>query len=185
MSHESADWQNLKSDWQASSPLETIAMGALRGSLRWRIWASRAWFALEVLSFLFLGLVMLLNLLHGQVARGVGLGVVVALCLAASIWARRGRQIGSLDSIPGMIELTLSRARKSLRIVYATYAVIGVTLIAAVADADWPRGDDDVLIARLIKLAVCAAATLVYHLYVRARVGRFESIRRAFKERQE
>lgn len=185
MSHETADWQNLKSEWQASSPLVQIATGALRGSLRWRIWASRAWFVLEVLSFLFLGLVVLLNLLQGYFARGAGLGVVVALCLAASIWARRGRLIGNLDSIPGMIELTLSRARKSLRIVHATYAVIGVTLLAAVADAGWAPGDDDVFIARLIKLAVCAGATLGYHLYVRARVARFESIRRMFKERQE
>src|SRR5262245_37685772 len=126
------DWRGLKSDWQGSTPLEAFALVTLRGSLRWRIWASRAWFVLEVLSFLFLGLAVVANLGTGQIAQGVGLGLVVAFCLAASIWARSGRVIGSLDSVAGMIELTLSRARKSLRLVYGTYAVIAVSAVAVV-----------------------------------------------------
>lgn len=178
---EDMDWQQMKSDWQSRSPIENLAAGALRGSLRWRIWASRAWFVLEVASFLFLGLVVVLNLLHGHIAQGVGLGVVVAFCLAASIWARRARLVGSMESLPGMIELTLSRARKSVRIVQATYAVIVASLIGAAADA---TADGDRFVARLVLLAICAAATAVYHFYVRARIRRFESIQRTFGGRK-
>jgi hypothetical protein len=178
------DWLSLKSDWQSRSPIEDLASRALRGSLLWRIWASRAWFALEVLSFLFLGFAVVQNLLFGNIAQGVGLGVVVAFCLAASIWARGARLVGSMDSINGMIELTLSRARKSLRIVYATYAVIAISLIAAAADVQGPPTEDDRFLVRLVLLAICTGATAVYHFYVRARIRRFASIQRSFGARQ-
>jgi hypothetical protein len=184
MERDTTDWSSLKSDWQSRSPIEDLASRALRGSLLWRIWASRAWFALEVLSFLFLGFAVLQNLLLGRVAQGLGLGVVVAFCLAASIWARGARLVGGMDSLTGMIELTLSRARKSMRIVYATYAVIGISLIAAAADALAPLSQDDRFLVRLVLLAICAGATAVYHFYVRARIRRFESIQRSFRARQ-
>jgi hypothetical protein len=133
-----------------------------------------------VLSFAFLGLIVLQNLLVGRLAQGVGLGIVVAFCLAASIWARRARLVGNMDSINGMIELTLGRARKSLRIAQATYAVIAISAIAAALDAQSTPGQGDLFGVRIVLLAICAAATAVYHFYVRARIRRFESIRRSF-----
>ena len=178
------DWQQLKADWQSRTPVENLAAGALRGSLRLRIWASRAWFGLELLSFAFLGLAVVQNLMLGHIAQGVGLGIVVAFCLAASVWARRARLVGSMESISGMIDLTLARARKSVRIVQATYAVIVVTAVAAAADAESPSLQDDRFLVRLVLLAICAGITAVYHLYVRVRIRRFESIRRSFSARQ-
>lgn len=181
MKDDAADWQALKSAWQ-STPYEQIAASALRGSLRWRIWLSRAWFTLEVLAFLFLGVVVALNVAAGQTQQAVGLGVVVAFCLAASIWARRGRLVGNLTSVPGMVELTLSHARKSLRIVYASYAVFGVTALAAFIDAGAPFVEDARFIGRLVLLTVSTLVTIAYHLYLGARIARLESIRQLFEQ---
>jgi len=178
MTHDDGDWRGLKSDWQGSTPLEAFARVTLRGSLRWRIWASRAWFALEVLSFLFLGLAVMANLGAGQVVQGVGLGIVVAFCLAASVWARSGRVVGNLDSVPGMIDMTLSRARKSLRLVYGTYAVIAVSAVAVILDGQ--RVGE-----RLVLLGFCGAITAAYQAYLRVRLARFESLQRYFRGTQQ
>jgi hypothetical protein len=174
MKDDAPDWGNLKAAWQNSVP---IPVDALRGSLRWRIWGSRAWFALEVLSFIYIGLVVVQNLLIGRIAQGAGLGVVVALCLALSVWARRARLVGGMDSVPGMVEHALSRARKSLRITQATYAVIAITLIAAFLDGLPTPWTNDRFLLRLVLLGMFTAATVVYHVYTRVRLRRLSDIR--------
>ncbi len=180
MKDENADWQALKSDWQAGGAEEALA-GMVRGSLAWRIWASRAWFVLEVLSFLFLGFVVIGNIAAGQLAIAAEAAVITAICLAAVVWARSGRVMGGMNSLIDMIELTLSRARKSLRLVYVTYAVVAVLYVKTLIEAGMMLLQDDLSLRRIVWLTFCGAATVVYHLYIRSRMRRFDSLRRSIR----
>lgn len=181
MKNEDSDWQTLKADWQASSPAEEALMGIVRGSLVWRIWASRAWLALEGLSFLWLGLVVVANIFAGQLAIAMEVAVITAICLAAVVWARSGRVMGGMNSLTDMIELTLSRARKSLRLVYLTYALVAALFVKTLIEASAPLLQNDLALFRIGWLTFCVIATAVYHFYLRLRMRRFVSLRRSIR----
>src|SRR5688500_20264098 len=106
MKDEASDWRALKADWQASGAAEEALAGMVRGSIVWRIWASRAWFGLEVLSFLWLGFVVIANIFAGKLAIAMEVGVITVMCLAAVVWARSARVIGGMKSLVDMIDLT-------------------------------------------------------------------------------
>lgn len=179
MKDETSDWRALKSDWQASGPVEEALAGMMRGSLTWRIWASRCWFGLEVLSFLFLGFVVLANIFAGQLAIAMEVAVITVVCLMAVVWARSARVIGGMNSLIDMIDLTLSRARKSLRLVYVTYPVVTAMYVKAFVDASAPLLQDDLFLIRIGWLTFCGIVTGAYHSYIRSRVRRFEALRRS------
>lgn len=181
MKNENGDWQALKTEWQTSDPVEEAFAGIMRGSLAWRIWASRVWFGLEVLSFLFLGFLIFANIFAGQLTIAMEVGVITVVCLAAIVWARGGRVMGGMNSLIGMIELTLSRARKSLRLVYVTYASVAVFGVKTFIEATAPMLQDDLSLIRIAWLAFCGAATAVYHFYLRSRMRRFDSLRRSIR----
>lgn len=180
MKDEDPHWQALKTDWQSSSPTEEALAGMVRGSLVWRIWASRAWFGLEMLAFLWLGVVVIANMFAGQPAIAAEVAVITVICLAAVVWARSGRVMGGMNSLTDMVELTLSRARKSLRLVYLTYAVVVALLIKTLVEMSTSLPDDLSLI-RLGWLTFCGAATAVYHFYLQSRVRRFDALRRSIR----
>lgn len=179
MKDETSYWRALKTDWQSSGAAEQALAGIVRGSLRWRIWASRFWFGLEVLSFLFLGFMAVANFFAGKLANAVEIAVITAACLAAVVWARSARVIGGMISLVEMIEFTLSRSRKSLRLVYVTYAVVAAMYVNALIDASAPLIQDDLFLIRIAWLTFCGTATGVYHFYTRSRVRRFEGLRRS------
>src|SRR5687767_12500972 len=164
--HENPDWQSLKVDWQANGPAEETLAGMMRGSLVWRLWASRLWFSLEVLSFLFLGFLVIANAFAGKLAVAVEVAVITLICLAAIVWARSGRHMGGMHSLVDMIELTLSRARKSLRLVYVTYAAVATLLIKTIIQASAPLLQDDLALSRIAWLTFSGIAATVYHLYL-------------------
>lgn len=181
MKSENGDWQALKADWQSNGPAAEALTGIVRGSLAWRIWASRVWFGLEVLSFVFLGFLVLANLLAGKLAIAMEVAVITAICLATVVWARSGRVMGGMNSLIDMIELTLSRARKSLRLVYVTYAAVAILAVKTFIEASSPMLLDDLSLIRIAWLAFCGAATAVYHFYLQSRVRRFDSLRRSIR----
>jgi hypothetical protein len=181
MKDEHSDWQDLKTAWQTGGAAEQVLAGLMRGSLRWRIWASRAWFGLEVLSFLFLGFVALGNMFAGQLAIAAEVAVIGFICLAAVVWARSARVTGGMNSLVDMIDLTLSRARKSLRLVYVTYPVVAGLFVKAFVDAIAPWPQDDLFLRRVVWLTFCGVATAVYHAYIRARLRRFEVLQRSIR----
>ncbi len=178
MSDESKDWLALKSDWQANAAAESLVSARMRRSLRWRILGSRLWLAVEIVSFLYLGLLVARHLWMHQLAPAVTLASIMGFCIAASVWARRGRG-GGMQSLLAMIEFTLVRARTTLRLVYGTYAVIAVLLVATLGGALPPLTGDEQSIARLTWLGFSAVVTVVYHVYTRRRMRRFESVRRS------
>ncbi len=182
MKNENSDWQALKADWQTSDPAEEALAGIVRGSLVWRIWASRVWFGLEVLSFLWLGFVAIANLFAGQIAIATEVAVITAICLTAVVWARSGRVMGGMNSLTAMIELTLSRTRKSLRLVYGTYALVAALGVKTLIEASAPLLQDDLSLFRIAWLTCCGAAAAVYHFYLRSRMRRFDSLRRSIRD---
>jgi len=181
MENEHAAWQALKADWQASGPAEEALAGMVRGSLMWRIWAARVWLGLEVLSFLFLGVVIIGHLVAGQLAVATEVAAITLICLAAVVWARSGRVMGGMNSLMDMIELTLSRARKSLRLVYVTYAAVAALYVKTVIEASAPLLEDDLALRRIAWLSFSGAATAVYHVYTRSRLRRFDALRRSIR----
>lgn len=184
MSDENAEWNSLKSDWRAATP-EDAALGArLYASLSWRIWASRAWFASELVSFVFLALIIVQKFAVGETFIGAWLTAIAGVCVAGFAWARRARRIGATGSIPGMVDLSLARARQGLRIVYGSYVVIAMLLVPVLSEAEWPLDEDDRFLARLVWLGMSAAAAIAYHLITLSRLQRFGSLQRVYRERE-
>jgi hypothetical protein len=181
MKDETSDWRALKADWQASGPAEEALAGMVRGSIVWRIWASRAWFGLEVLSFLWLGFVVIANVFAGKLAIAMEVGVITIMCLAAVVWARSARVIGGMNSLVDMIDLTLSRARKSLRLVYLTYVLVAALFVKTLIEAGAPLLQDDLSLFRIGWLTFSGAAAAVYHFYLQSRMRRFHSLRRSIR----
>src|SRR5688500_9767807 len=180
MKDENGEWSSLKADWRSGTP-EDAALGArLRASLRWRIWASRAWFASELVSFAFLALIIVQKFAVGETFVAGWLTAIAGICVAGFAWARRARHIGASGSIPGMIDLSLGRARQGLRIVYGSYVVIAMLLVPALKEAEWPLDGDDRFLARLAWLGVSTAAAIAWHLITLSRLERFESLQRLY-----
>jgi hypothetical protein len=183
MSNENAEWNSLKSDWRAETP-EDAALGArLYASLSWRIWASRAWFASELVSFALVVLSIVHKFAVGETFAASWLTLALGVCVAGFAWARRARRIGATGSIPGMIELSLARARQGLRIVYGTYVVIAMMLVPALREAEWPLDGDDQFLARLVWLGMSTAVAIAYHLITLSRLRRFESLQSLYLRR--
>jgi hypothetical protein len=184
MKDEGADWNSLKADWRAGTP-EDAALGArLHASLTWRIWASRAWFASELVSFAFLALIIAQKFAVGETFVAGWLTAIAGVCVAGFAWARRARRIVATRSVPGMIDLSLARARQGLRIVYGSYVVIAMLLVPVFEEAEWPLDTDDRFVARMIWLGMSAAVAVAYHLVTLARLRRFESLQRVYRERE-
>jgi hypothetical protein len=177
MNDDTAEWQGLRSTWVSAGALEEFTAANLRASLRWRLWASRAWLVIEILAFVFLGAVVVGLALNAAYALAALLAGITLLCLALSLWARRVPIRGDESSLVAMIDLTISRTRRSLRLAQTSYAGVAMALGAAVFMARTPWTEDDVFHGRLITAALFAVGTIVYHLYVRWRLRTFEAMR--------
>jgi hypothetical protein len=180
MKDESGEWSSLKADWRAETPDDAVLGARLYASLSWRIWASRAWFASELVSFALLALIIVQKFAVGETFVAGWLTAIAGVCAVGFAWARRARHIGATGSIPGMIDLSLARARQGLRIVYGSYLVIAMLLIPTFAEAEWPLGGDDRFLARLVWLGMSTAAAIAWHLITLSRRQRFESLQRLY-----
>ena len=184
MKDESGEWSSLKADWRAETPDDAVLGARLYASLSWRIWASRAWFASELVSFVFLALIIVQKFAVGETFVASWLTAIAGVCAAGFAWARRARRIGAIGSIPGMIDLSLARARQGLRIVYGSYVVIAMLLVPVFKEAEWPLDGDDRFVARMVWLGVSTAAAIAYHLVTLSRLRRFESLQRMYRSRE-
>jgi hypothetical protein len=172
------DWRNLKADWQ-SGALDAAFTAHVRWSLTWRIWLSRAWFVSEALSFLLLMAIIVQKIYLAQFAAAASLTFFGAFCVVGALWARSAGRLGNLDSLPGMVELALSRARTALRLVYGAYVALLILLVHVLVNEQEPP-DHDRQLAQLAWLGISAAVAGVVHLLTRARIRRFTSIRTLF-----
>jgi hypothetical protein len=184
MKNEVSDWQELQSTWVSATALEDYAAENLRASLRWRLWISRAWFIIEAVAFAFLGVVVVALVLHDSYIRAALLGIITTLCLALSVWARREPITGNEESLMGMIDLAISRVRRSLRLGYTSYVGVAMVFSAAVFYSRVPWAEDDVFHGRLVLGAIFGAGTVVYHLYARRRLRDFMAMREQLSRRE-
>lgn len=180
MKDENGDWNSLKAGWLAETPADAALGARIYASLRWRIWASRTWFASELVSFALLVLIIVQKFAVGETFAGGWLTAIAGVCVVGYAWARRARRIGSTGSIPGMIDLSLARARQGLRIVYGSYLVIAMLLVPIFSEAEWPLDGDDRFIARMVWMGMSTAAAITYHLVTLSRIQRFEALQRMY-----
>jgi hypothetical protein len=183
MKDEAGEWNSLKADWRAATP-EDAALGArLYASLRWRICASRTWFALELASFALLLLIIVQKFAVGEIFAAGWATAIAVVCVLGFAWARRARHLGASGTIPGMIDFSLGRARQGVRIVSASYVVIAMVLVPVFREAEWPLDGDDRFLARMAWLGVCTAVAITWHLITLSRLRRFEALQRLYPGR--
>jgi hypothetical protein len=174
-------WSAMKSDWQDAGAPDPGLSSRLRTSLLWRIWAARAWFASEAVSFVLLLLIIVQNFAVGEDLRAWFLAAIASLCVAGFVWARRGRRLGNRgESLVDLIEISLSRARTGLRIVYVSYVVIALMFVATFAEAEWPLHGDERSVARLAWLGLSAAAAVAWQLVTMSRRDRFAALQKVY-----
>jgi hypothetical protein len=166
------DWRDLEAGWQ-SAPLDSAFVAKVRFSMQWRIWLSRAWFTSEMLSGLLLIALIVQNLVVGRIAVAGSLTLIGAVCAAGFWWARGARLVGNMESLLGMVDLTLSRARRTLRLVFGSYAVMLLLLVAVLARRD------EMFAPHLAWLIFSIAVAGVIHVWTWLRLRRFTAIRRA------
>lgn len=166
------DWRDLRSDWQSAS-LDSAFVAKVSFSLKWRFWLSRAWLASELLASLLLILIIVQNIVVGRFAEAVSMMLFGGACLAGFLWARGVRIDGDKDSLLGMAELAVARSRRTLRLVYGSYAVFLLLLIDRLAR------EGEFLAGHLAWLALSTAVAAVIHVLARLRLRRFAAIRHA------
>jgi hypothetical protein len=183
MKNEVSDWQELQSTWISATELEQHAVASLRASLRWRLWLSRAWLIIEALAFVFLGVVVVALVLHDSYPKAALLGIITLFCLTLSAWARREPIVGNEVSLMGMIDLAISRARRSLRLGLTSY--VGVVMVfSAIFYYRVPSAENDVFHGPLVVGAIFGAGTVIYHLHARQRLRHFIAMRERLSRRE-
>jgi hypothetical protein len=184
MKHEAEAWQQLQATWLSDPAEKNYFMSSLGDSLRWRLWISRAWLAVEIAAFVLLGVVVVALVLKGSFLEGAALGGVTLFCLGLSLWARRVPKMGNKASLMGMIDLSISRTRSSLRLAYTSYVGVAMALAAVVLYSRAPLTEDAGFPGPLVTVALFGIGTLTYHLYVRRRLRRFQDMRDALSRNE-
>jgi hypothetical protein len=124
---EDASWAELSREWRARKT-PVIDEAALRKRLRRQRWMQRANILLE-------GLVAVLAfdgcfaIMRKHMSLGMISFIFVAITVGLGIWARTGKERGNLTSVSGMIELSISRAERSLRYAEMTFLICIVSLL--------------------------------------------------------
>ncbi len=184
MNNEVSDWRELQSTWVSATELEQHAAASLRATLRWRLWISRAWLIIEALAFAFLGVVVVALVLHDAYPKAALLGIITLFCLTLSVWARREPVVGNEGSLMGMIDLAISRARRSLRLGLTSYVGVVMVFSAAIFYYRVPSAENDVFHGPLVVGAIFAVGTVIYHLYARQRLRHFMAMRERLSRRE-
>lgn len=185
MTSPQAEWSNLKSEWQGLDVSQEVFARRLRWTLRLRIWGSRLWLAMEIAALLLLTAVIVSHAVEGRVAAATSLGILVAVCTAAGIWARRSRSRADMRSVAQMIDHSIARAQTGVRIAVATYLALCALLVYALIVFFVPMqgtpGYQDVtwLVVTFVKIVVIGAITFVFHWFKRRHIRRFLELKRA------
>jgi hypothetical protein len=187
---EREEWDDMKTQWQSTSMSEMLMTQRLRWSLRLRMLGSWIYLGLEIAAFI---LVVVLGCVQAAMGQGGVAAVLIGLALifaGSSIWARRLSLRGASSSLVELIELSIRRARRSVRMAWANYFMTAVSAGAVLllylgnfGDASAAYKDGGRLAAALVIFALYAIGVAVYHAFARRRVGRFEALRMQFASR--
>ncbi len=187
---EQQEWNDMKTQWQSASVSEILMTQKLRWSLRLRMLGSWIWLGLEIAAFI---LVVVLGCVQAAMGHGGVAAVFIGLALifmGSSLWARRLSLRGASGSLLELIELTIRRARRSVRMAWANYFMTAVSIAAVLVlylfdlgDATAAYKDGERLAVALVIFALYAIGVGVYHAYARRRVSRFEALRMQFASR--
>jgi len=188
--NEQKEWDDMKTQWQSASMSDMWMTQKLRWSLRLRMLGSWIWLGLEVAALILVVAMGCVQAAMGQVgvaAVFIGLALIFA---GSSIWARRLSLRGASGTLVELIELTIRRARRSVRMAWANYFMTVVSIVAVLAlylfdfgDASAAYKDGERLAAALVIVALYAVGVGVYHAFARRRVSRFEALRMQFASR--
>jgi hypothetical protein len=181
---EQEEWKHMKANWQSTSVAEFMMTQQLRLGLRMRMVGSWLWLGIETAGFLLITLLGIVQMAMGQQAIGALYIVLALVCAGASWWARRVPLRGASGSLPELVDLSLRRARRGVRMAWANYFMTAVCVIwvlalyfSNVGDLDAAYHDGARVGVALALFAVYAIGVGVYHLYARRRVRRFIDLR--------
>jgi hypothetical protein len=182
--HEYEEWNTMKANWQSTSVADFMMTQQLRWGLRLRMLGSWLWLGLEAAGFLLIGLLGVIQVAMGQVAVGSLYIVLVVVCLGASLWARRASLRGASGSLAELVELSIRRARRGVRMAWANYFMTAASvvwvLVLYLSDIGAPDAayhDGARVGGAMAIFAVYAVGVAIYHAYARRRVRRFTDMR--------
>jgi hypothetical protein len=183
ISHHDEEWNEMKSGWQAMPISEHLLVARLRGGLRLRMLGSWSWSVLELLTLMLLGVMVGLQIAMGQTGVAAALAALTAFFGLTSYWARSSPLRGGMGSLPELVELTIARARRSVRFAWANYLTTAATAayvigmyFSDVGNAQAAYHDGGRVTVALAILGVYAIGTGVYHRYARRRVRQFAAL---------
>lgn len=182
MTAEDTGWDSLKASWQ-TTPMTTIAAETLRWGLRWRMVGSWVYVGIEVGAVVLMTAIVILQWTAGARGAAVAVALLTALCASASIWARMTASRGSLSSVVGMLDLSIARASRSIRLAIASYAMTAACVVYVVfmyfssLAPPGVRGDSERALLALGLLAAYAVGTALYHHYGHRRKQRLMALR--------
>ena len=190
--NEQEEWNDMKTQWQSTSMSEMWMTQKLRWSLRLRMLGSWIWLGLEVAAFI---LVIVMGCVQGAMGHGGVAAVLIGLALVfagSSVWARRLSLRGASGSLLELIELSIRRARRSVRMAWANYFMTAVSVAAVLVLYLFDFGDPSAayhdgarVTVAMCLFAVYAIGVAAYHAYARRRIRRFAALRTQFAARGE
>lgn len=189
---EQKEWDDMKTQWQSASMSEMWMTQKLRWSLRLRMLGSWIWLGLEVAA-------LILVIVMGCVQAAMGHGGVAALLIGlalifagSSVWARRLSLRGASGNLLELIELSIRRARRSVRMAWANYfmtfasvACVLLLYFSDIGDRDAAYHDGARVGVAMVLFALYGAGVGVYHAYARRRLRRFAAMRAQLTPRGE
>jgi len=167
-----------------TSVAEIMMIQKLRWGLRLRMLGSWFYLALEVAGLLLVCALGVVQLAMGERAPGLLFVALALVGVAASWWARRVSLRGATGSLPELIELSLRRARRGVRMAWANYfmtlataATILTLYLSSFGDRGAAYHDGARVSVAMAMLVIYAIGIGVYHAYSRRRVRRFTGLR--------
>jgi hypothetical protein len=182
--NEQEEWKHMQSKWQSTSVAEFMMTQQLRLGLRMRMVGSWLWLGIEVAGFLLITLLGIIQVAMGQPAIGALYIVLALVCAGASWWARRAPLRGASGSLRELVDLSLQRARRGVRMAWANYFMTAVSAawvlalyFSSIGDPDAAYHDGARVGVAVALFAVYAVSVGIYHAYARRRVRRFTDLR--------
>lgn len=186
------EWKAMKKNWQRTSIAEILMTQQLRWGLRLRMLGSWIYLGVEMLGFLLITVLGVIQLAMGQAGAGSLFIALALVCFGASLWARRSTLRGASSSLPELVDLSLRRARRGVRMAWANYfmtaasaACVLVLYLSDIGDPGAAYHDDARVGVAMILFALFAVGVGVYHAYARRRVRRFLQMREQLNPRGE
>lgn len=182
--NEHQEWTSMKANWQSTTVAEFMMTQQLRLGLRMRMVASWMWLAIEAAGFLLISVLGITQVAMGEVAIGSLYIVLALICSGASWWARRAPLRGASGSLMELVELSLQRARRGVRMAWANYFMTAASAAwvlllywSDIGNSSAGYHDGVRVGAAIVLFAVYAVNVGIYHAYARRRVQRFTDMR--------